>query len=277
MLFCSFLFEPIRFYAIIAAEVIRLATVRRAALWILGILSAVGLVWFIGPIYWNVFNIGNIFGMIICLLILLCVIFSSKIHAVCSQSKVARRIALAVLLLFCAGLAWTAVLTGLMISGTKGAPDENATVLVLGSKVNGSVPSADLMARIETAAEYLNENPRAVCVACGGQGNGEDRTEAEVIREGLVSLDIDSSRIYLEDRSTSTQENIGNALGVIEANGLSRNLAIVTDEYHEYRACSIAREYGVSAEAVPSRTPWYIFSACWARELLALSAFLLLP
>ncbi|MFU0832315.1 MAG: DUF218 domain-containing protein [Oscillospiraceae bacterium] len=254
-----------------------MAVVRCAALWILGILSAVGLVWFIGPVFWNVFNIGNIFGITICLLILFGVIFSAKIHAVCSHSKAAQRIALLVLILFCVGLTWTAVLTGLMISGVKGAPDENATVLVLGSKVNGNVPSADLLARIETAAEYLNENPNAVCVACGGQGPGENRTEAAVIREELVSRGIDSSRIYLEDSSTSTQENIGNALAVIEANSLNRNLAIVTDEYHEYRACSVARGYGVSAGVIPSRTPWYIFSACWARELLALSALLLLP
>lgn len=254
-----------------------MVVVRSAALWILGILSAFGLVWFVGPVFWNVFNIGNIFGMTVCLLVLFGAVFSDKIHAVCSQSKSAQRIALVVLVLFCAGIAWTAVLTGLMILGVKSAPEENATVLILGSKVNGDVPSADLMARIETAAEYLSENPDAVCVACGAQGPGENRTEAEVIREGLVSRGIDSSSIYLEDRSTSTQENIGNALTVVEANGLNRNLAIVTDEYHEYRACSVARGYGVSVGAVPSRTPWYIFSACWARELLALSALLLLP
>jgi uncharacterized SAM-binding protein YcdF (DUF218 family) len=182
-----------------------------------------------------------------------------------------------VLILFSAGLLWAVVLTGLMISGTTAAPPETATVLVLGSKVSGDVPSADLRVRILTASAYLKEHPKAVCVACGGRGRGENRTEAEVIREGLENLGIDSSRLYLEDRSTSTQENIGNALKIIDQNGLDRNLAIVTDEYHEYRARSIARGFGVSARAVPARTPWYIFSACWARELLALSAYLLLP
>lgn len=250
---------------------------RRAALWALGALSVLGFVWFLGPIHWNVLNIGNIFGIAICLLILLCVLLSGRIRAACKRNRAARNIARAVLVLFCAGFAWAAVLTGLMISGAAAAPPETATVLVLGSKVSGDVPSADLRVRIEAAADYLNAHPKAVCIACGGQGRGENRTEAEAIREGLVGREVGASRIHLEDRSTSTQENIGNALKIIDQNGLSRTLAIVTDEYHEYRACSIARGYGVTARAVPARTPWYILSACWARELLALSAYLLLP
>jgi uncharacterized SAM-binding protein YcdF (DUF218 family) len=250
---------------------------RRAALWALGVLSGVGLIWFLGPIHWNVLNIGNEFGIMICLLILICVLFSGKIHAAARKSKAVQIATRVVLILFSAGLLWAVVLTGLMISGTTAAPPETATVLVLGSKVSGDVPSADLRVRILTASAYLKEHPKAVCVACGGRGRGENRTEAEVIREGLENLGIDSSRLYLEDRSTSTQENIGNALKIIDQNGLDRNLAIVTDEYHEYRARSIARGFGVSARAVPARTPWYIFSACWARELLALSAYLLLP
>ncbi len=249
----------------------------RAALWALGILAAAGLLWFLGPIHWNVLNIGNEFGIAVCLLILLGVLFSGKIRAAARKHRGVRNGVRAILVLFCAGLAWAAVLTGLMISGATAAPPETATVLVLGSKVSGDAPSADLRVRILTASEYLKKHPKAACVACGGRGRCENRTEAEVIREGLVSLGIDSSRIYLENRSVSTKENIGNALVVIDQNGLNRTLALVTDEYHEYRACSIARGFEVTARAVPARTPWYIFSACWARELLALSAYLLLP
>lgn len=250
---------------------------RRAALLVLGILSVLGLFWFLGPIHWNVLNIGNVFGITVCLLILFCVLLSGRIRAACKRSRAARNTAKAVLALFCAGLAWAAVLTGLMISGAAASPPETATVLVLGSKVSGDVPSADLRVRIEAAADYLNAHPKAACVACGGRGRGENRAEAEVIQEGLVSLGVDPSRLYLEDRSTSTQENIGNALKIIDRNGLNRTLAVVTDEYHEYRARSIARGCGATAYAAPARTPWYIFSACWARELLALSAYLLLP
>ena len=241
------------------------------------ILFAAGFFWFLDPVRWNVLNIGNVFGMCVCAAVFFAALFWGKLQKACFRSAGARAAKRILLFLFCAGLLWASILSCLMASASAKRPPENATVVVLGSKVNGSAPSADLWARIEAAADYLKANPEASCVACGGQGQGESVTEAEAIRSGLVSLEIDSSRVFLEDRSTTTQENLANALGVIEKNDLSRNLAVVTDEYHEYRACSIARRQGTEPYAVPARTPWYIFSACWARELLALTKFLLFP
>ena len=219
----------------------------RAARWVLGVLAAAGLLWFLGPIHWNVLNIGNVSGIAVCAAVLLCVLLFGQLRRVCAKSRALRRIALAVLILFCAGLAWSAFLTGLMISGATAAPPESATVLVLGSKVSGSAPSADLRARIEAAAAYLKEHPKAVCIACGGQGPGENLTEAEAIRDGLAERGVDPARVLLEDKSTSTEENVGNALSIIGRNGLNGELAIVTDEYHEFRACAIARTQGASA------------------------------
>lgn len=241
------------------------------------LLSAAGFVWFLGPVFWNVLNIGNVLGMAVCFAVFLAAALRTRVQRVCSRSGGARALKNAVLCLFFAGLLWAAVLSGLMASASASRPPEGATVVVLGSKVNGRSPSADLWARIDAAAEYLNENPSAKCVACGGRGPGESVTEAEAIRSGLASKGIDPSRVLPEDRSVNTQENLANALGIIERNGLSSNLAVVTDEYHEYRACSLARRQGAEPYAVPAKTPWYIFSACWARELLALTKFLLLP
>lgn len=249
----------------------------RTTLWILGGLSALGFAWFLGPVHWNVLNIGNVFGMSVCAAVLFCVLLSGKIRRLCAASMAARRVTAFALILFCLGLAWAAVLTGLMISGLTKEPPASATVLVLGSKVSGSVPSADLRARIDAAADYLGRNPQAVCIACGGQGAGEALPEAEAIRDGLKDRGVDVSRVLTEDRSTTTEENIRNALSIIGGKNLNRSLAVVTDEYHEYRACSIARRDGASAWAVPARTPWYIFSACWARELLALTKYQIFP
>lgn len=240
-------------------------------------LSAAGFFWFLGPVYWNVLNIGNLAGMFVCAAVFLAALFSDRLRKLGSAHKAAKTAETVVLVLFCAGLLWSAVLSGLMLSAAAVRPPEGAVVLVLGSKVNGSTPSADLWARIDAAAEYLRANPEAKCVACGGRGSGEWITEAQAIRDGLSAKGIDASRVLLEDKSTSTRENIANALAIVETNGLGRNLAVVTDDYHEYRACSIARGLGAEPCAVPAKTPWYIFSACWARELFALTKFLLLP
>ena len=85
------------------------------------------------------------------------------------------------------------------------------------------------------------------------------------------------SRILTEETSRSTKENLANSLKIINRSGLDRRLAVVTDDYHEFRACSIARKTGVQAYAVPSKTPWFILSSCWAREVLALTKYLILP
>ena len=71
-------------------------------------------------------------------------------------------------------------------------------------------------------------------------------------------------------------ENLEFSMKIIRENGLSESVALVTDEYHQFRAGRIAASLGVESAAVCAHTPWYIFSACWARELLALSKFLLL-
>ena len=44
-----------------------------------------------------------------------------------------------------------------------------------------------------------------------------------------------------------------------------------------FRALQIAQEHRVTAYAVPAKTPWYILSASYGRELLALTKFYLFP
>ena len=82
------------------------------------------------------------------------------------------------------------------------------TVIVLGCKVNGSTPSKYLNDRCKKAAEYLKKNPDAVAILSGGQGSDEDISEAQCMENVLVKLGIEQSRLYKEDRSTSTSENI---------------------------------------------------------------------
>jgi uncharacterized SAM-binding protein YcdF (DUF218 family) len=250
---------------------------RNAVRIVLLILSAAGIAWFVAPVHWNVFNIGNKFGAAVCLCILLAALFFPRLYLAAQHSSAARFVARTALVLFFVGVAWCAVLSFLMFSVNRVSPPKDATVVVLGSKVSGTVPSADLRVRIETAAVYLKARPEVKCVASGGQGAGESVSEAVAIRDGLAAEGIDSSRVLLEDKSTDTKQNFANSLQIINQKGLSRVLAVVTDDYHEYRACSIARKAGATPYAVPAKTPPYIFSACWSRELLALTAYLIVP
>ena len=239
--------------------------------------AAAGLVWFLIPIGWHVLNVGNGIGLAVCLVLMVLALFWGKIRAAGRRSKALRGLSAAVVALLCAGAVWSAAMTVCMFSASSAAPPEDAVVVVLGSMVDGTSPSADLWVRIGAAFSYLKMHPRAKCIASGGQGPRESITEASAIKRCLTADGIDPSRILTEEASRSTKENLANSMKLAEANGLGRRLAVVTDDYHEFRACSIARKIGAEPYAVPAKTPWYILSSCWAREVLALTKYLVLP
>lgn len=101
-------------------------------------------------------------------------------------------------------------------AGRKAPAEDGAYVIVLGAQVRGEVPTLVLSARIKAAAEYLKEHPDAMAVASGGKGSGENISEAEAIRRGLLRLGISEERILMEDRSTSTAENLRFSAEVIQ-------------------------------------------------------------
>ena len=142
-----------------------------------------------------------------------------------------------------------------------------ATVIVLGCKVNDGQPSLMLRRRLTAAWKYLEQNPQANCVVSGGMGKNETSTEASVMKQFLVDSGIDTSRIYEEDRSVNTDTNIRNSLALIERENLSENLIICTDGFHQLRAWLYIRRYGAEARAVSGRTPVMVIPSYAVREL----------
>ncbi len=170
---------------------------------------------------------------------------------------------------------YAAVLSGFMIAAANNSPTGDETLVVLGCGVNGDRPSLMLYDRIKMAEQYLKEHPDAVCVASGGQGNRENISEAQCIKNELVYLGIDSGRIYIEDKSSDTRENIKNTLAVIEQNNLNKDMTIVTDAFHELRASIITSKLGATCSAYPSQTSPRLLLNFATREILALTAELL--
>lgn len=146
-------------------------------------------------------------------------------------------------------------------------------VIVLGCRVRGETPSSLLRSRCYNAAEVLKQHPEAVCIVSGGQGPGEDITEAEAMSRLMTGYGIDSSRVYKEDKSTSTAENFEFSLEIMEREGLSGNVAIVTSDYHQYRASLYAKRAGLECTGHYSgSTSIYYFLNSWLREWAALAA-----
>ena len=154
------------------------------------------------------------------------------------------------------------------------SPPENADyIIVLGARVKGTVPSLALQFRIDRAAEYLKKNKNTIVIASGGQGPGEDISEAESIKRELVTHGIDESRILLEDQSTDTYENIGFSKKFIPRG--ARQGLIVTNDFHIYRAKMIAKNEGLEISGLPSKTPIQAVVKSYIREYLALTKYFL--
>lgn len=141
-----------------------------------------------------------------------------------------------------------------IFSAMTAKPKENLEyVIVLGAGLNGTTPSNTLRKRIEEGYEYMSDNPDTLLIASGGQGFGESISEAECIKRELVKKGIDENRIILEDKSTSTVENLKFSLEIIEDPNAS--VGIVTNSFHEYRAGVIAKKVGYrNSHPVPAIT-----------------------
>ena len=126
-------------------------------------------------------------------------------------------------------------------------------VIVLGATVEYDRPGDALQKRIDTAYEIIKNNPDAVVITCGGLGEDDIVTEAECIRNELVSMGIDADRILTEEDSTSTAENFKYAAELIPDG--AETVAVVTSGFHQFRALSIGSSAITEAELFPVSAP----------------------
>lgn len=237
------------------------------------ILSIVMFLWFAAPVSQNILNIGNIFGMlyfgVLAVALITSKIWIPHIKNICQ--KTAGRVTLGIFSgALIIGTMYMLIASCFMVGASIIPPAEDATVVVLGCKVNGEQPSLMLSCRLEAAYDYLRENPLAKCIVSGGQGYNEGISEAECMYRWLTERGIDKERIYKEDKSVNTEQNIRYSVQIIQENGLSTNLAIVTDGFHELRASIIAKKQGYSCGAVSADTPIYLLPTYAVREMFGL-------
>ncbi|MCR5120833.1 MAG: YdcF family protein [Ruminococcus sp.] len=176
---------------------------------------------------------------------------------------------------FTAGIIIAAVLSIGMVRAMNNAPEkEPKLVIVLGCQVRGERPSKMLARRLDIAYGVMERYPSAMVVVSGGKGSDEAISEAECMKRYLTEKGADVSRIIMEDTSTTTFENISNSFAITDPMGLGRDITIVTDGYHQYRAALIAKSMGAGeVTAVSANTEKRFIPTYWVREWLALAWF----
>lgn len=238
---------------------------------ILLIIGFLGMAWFlILFITHGIINIGNITGILVFFCVLLYGFRMSHINNmfVKAWNNLIGKIILSIIglcVVIIAGI--TIILSIFMIETAVQKPSENSTAIVLGCRVYEERAGLMLIERLDAAYSYLSENEDSVCVLSGGQGPGEKISEAECMYRYLIDKGIASERLYKEEMSTSTRENLAFSKKIIEQYNLNPKVAIVTNEFHGYRARKVADSLGLESSAVSGKTAWWLFPTYYVREL----------
>jgi uncharacterized SAM-binding protein YcdF (DUF218 family) len=224
---------------------------------------------FARPMFIGIFNIGNAAGLLACVLFAVAVLFSSPLSRLLERVLKTRGgkitlIAAGTFLIL--GIIWVIILSVLMAQAASAKPSHPTTLIVLGCKVNGDTPSLSLQKRIDAAADYLLENPSVLVIVSGGQGPDEWISEAEAMKIQLLKKGIALERIMMEDKSTSTIENLEFSKNILLEKGLGTDVIIITEGYHMLRAQTLASRADLNAEGVSSETVSWLLPTCWVRE-----------
>lgn len=241
---------------------------------ILILLGSVMFIWYLLPaVLKGLINIGNIAGMLFFGIMIIYGVFSVRINQAIMgfwQNTLGKIVVSIIGVLFIAGFVLVAVFSYQMFSHAHYQPNKATTMVVLGGRVYGTSPSLMLRERLDAAYDYLEDHPEIYCVVSGGQGENEDISEAQCMFDYLVDKGIDANRIYKEDRSTSTRENLLFSKEIIEKNNLPERITIVTNEFHQYRAYLIAENLGLESYAISGKTALWLFPTYYTRELFGL-------
>lgn len=219
----------------------------------LGVVALIGLIiWFFIPAYcfggvflWGVEAVVGVY--------LLLRRLSGK------HPKAARRLRRAFTVCVALGLMAMSFTAGLIAQAGHGSPAVSCPVLIVpGAAVYGEQPSLALQERLTAALAYLQAHPETICIVSGGQGQGENITEAQCSYRWLTAHGIEESRLLLEEDSTSTQENLIYSMERSAAAGVSLEqpvcVAVASSEYHLYRIGQMGKDLGMNVVGVPAKT-----------------------
>jgi uncharacterized SAM-binding protein YcdF (DUF218 family) len=111
-----------------------------------------------------------------------------------------------------------------------------------------------------------------VLIPSGGKGSDESISEGEAMEKYLLEKGIPAEKIVREDQSATTFENLKNSKAIIDARGGSRYTALVTSNYHVYRAMRYCRKIGFKCVGIGSHVAFYYWPSALIREFIAVHA-----
>ena len=148
-------------------------------------------------------------------------------------------------------------------------------IIILGSKIKKDGTLTPLLqARVDKAIEFgvkqfKEKRKKIIYIPSGGQGSDETMAEAIAIKNYLISKGVKENQIIVEDKSTSTIENMRFSKNIIEEINKDAKVSFATTNYHVFRSGVIANEQGLECEGIGSKTKWYFYTNALIREFIA--------
>ena len=175
-------------------------------------------------------------------------------------------------------------------------------IIIHGAGLDGPRPTPLLAGRIDKALELWNkQHQHGKFVVSGGQGADEVVSEAQAMRDYLLEKDVPLDAILMEDKSTTTWENLKYSIGIInndwtaaagtisaDASAFSSSsaastisadftTAVVTSDFHVFRCAEYAHNLGLKADGIGSHTKGWYWPTAFIREFIAITKAHLWP
>ncbi|MGW6613662.1 YdcF family protein [Streptomyces erythrochromogenes] len=149
-------------------------------------------------------------------------------------------------------------------------------VVMLGSGLIGGDRVPPLLASRLRKGQQIYEVQLArggrppVLLVSGGKGSDEKVAEARAMADWLIAEGVPAEHIVLEDRSTTTEENMLFSRQIMEAHDPGYRCVVVTNNFHAFRAAMLARKTGVNGQVLGSPTAKYYWPSATIREFVAI-------
>ena len=172
------------------------------------------------------------------------------------------------------------MLTGAVICGIKAArhvPEADKDfIIILGCwfRPDGTLPPlqrgrADLALAFWRRQKEKN-GKEARFIPSGGQGSNEPMPEAEAIRNYLRSRGVNERLILTEPKSVNTLQNMDFSREIIRNTDPEGKAVFATSSYHVFRSGLWAKQAGLPAEGIGSKTKWWFWPNAFVRETAGL-------
>ncbi len=133
---------------------------------------------------------------------------------------------------------------------------EADAAIVLGAAVWGDKPSPVFEERINHGIWLYKNGYVEKLIFTGGVGENTEYSEAGVAKNYAIENLVPEEDIFIEEKSTITQENMQYATEIINENSIEE-VIIVSDPLHMKRSMLMAKDCGLTAYSSPTPTSRY--------------------